>query len=234
MSLEQQNAPVQNGQGEEQNFDYRQGYEALRPEYTRITQEASELRNSLSEYQQLFAGLSDPDPEVQAAAAAALGLELDTGSDNQQPAGEFDDPLEQTVTALQARLDRIEQARELEAQTQEGQALDAMRDEFIGEAIGIIEQSVNQKFTEREEVVLANLAIAMAGADGVPDVQGAYNSLYGDESFLEDNRQRWMDSKSGAAVPPLGTSIPADKRPQTRSERIAYFDERVAQHENQG
>lgn len=216
-----------------QGFNFEQGYQALRPEYTRVTQELGQTRDRLSEFEKVFADLHDSDPEVQAAAMEALGLELDTGPASAHEDDDFVDPLEREVQQLRQTVERLSNGWELEAQTREQQQLESMRDDFIGEAIGIIEGSVNVKFTEREESVLGNLAIAMADENGVPDVQAAYNILYGDESFLEDNRQRWIDSKSGAAVPPLGTSIPADKKPQTRADRIAYFDERVAQIENQ-
>lgn len=215
-------------------FDFERGYNEIRPEFTRVTQENSQLRDSLSEYEGLFAALRDPDPEVQAQAVAALGFELDNGSQEEtHQHDEFVDPLEEAVKSLTERFDRYESTASAEAATREQQRVHDMRDEYIGEAITFIEQQRSEgaekpfRFSEVEEEVLGNLAIAMTGEDGVPDVQGAYNRLYGTDAFLETNRARWIDTKT-AVAPPAGTSVPADRKPQTRAERIAYIDERVA------
>lgn len=220
-----QSAPDSGTSGNE--FDFQRGYNELRPEYTRVTQELSTTQGRLSEYEQLFEALHDSDPEVQAAAMEALGLELDTGSQQQNESGsseEFVDPLEQEVRELRGALDELRGSRELEAQQAEAARLIEMRDEYIGEAIGFIEKSLKFQLTESEEEVLGNLAIAME-KDGVPDVQGAYQRLYGD--VLETNRERWIASKTGAYAAPAGTSIPAEQRPKSKSERISYIDERV-------
>lgn len=230
------NAPG-NGQGGNEGgnpFDYERSYNELRPEYTRVTQELSTTRERLSEYESLFEGLHDPDPEVQAAAFEALGLQLDSGSPGTTQQEEFTDPLEEQLSAALERLERLESARELEASAREEIEYEQLRDNFIGEAIGIIEDSLkpqfgdNFKFSEREEQALGNLAISMSDAQGVPDVEGAYNLLYGDQGVLEINRSRWLATKTGAVVPPAGTSIPADKRPMTPRERADYIDQRLA------
>ena len=223
------------GNDADKGFDFERGYNELRPEFTRATQELSSTRERLSEYEQLFEALHDSDPEVQAAAMNALGLELDTGSPGSKPDdAEFVDPLEREVQELRGIVSELRSARELEASERESQQLSELRDEFIGESIGVIENNLKSqfgadfRFKDSEEEVLGNLAIAMADTNGVPDVQGAFNALYGDQGVLETNRQRWIASKTGAAVPPAGTSIPADQKPKTRAERIAYIDERVA------
>lgn len=230
--------PGQAGQGgtpEANAFDFERGYNELRPEYTRATQELGTFRERLSEYEQLFEALHDSDPEVQAQAMAALGLELDTGSPESATPGadEWVDPLEEELQTVKAQLDELRSARELEASERETEHLADLRDDYIGEAISYIEDSLKVKFTEREDEALGNLAIAMADEDGVPDVQSAYSLLYGDEGVLETNRKRWIDSKTGAAIPPLGTSIPADQRPKTARERVNYMDERMRALEQQ-
>jgi hypothetical protein len=235
-------APQQGTSGQEQagqqggQFDFERGYNELRPEFTRTTQELSSTRSRLSEYEQLFAALHDSDPEVQRSAMEALGLATDTGSPGSAPAGtdEFVDPLEQEVQQLRSVVDELRSARELEAAEAEEAALTEMRDEYIGEAIGLIESQVNIKFTEREEEVLGNLAIAMVDEKGMPNVQGAYNILYGEDGVLETNRARWIASKTGAAMPPMGTTIPADQKPTTKAQRIAYVDERMRAIDQQG
>lgn len=211
--------------GDQPELDYQRAYSELRPQYTRTTQELAQERERLSEYEALFQALHDSDPEVQAAAMEALGLELDTGS----PAtdDEFADPLEEELQQIRGVVDELRSARELEASEKESQQLTQMRDQYIDEAIDYIRQSTDAKFTDREEEALGNLAIAMEDEQGLPDVQGAYNLLYGDDGVLETNRERWIASKTGAAQAPLGRSLPADQKPQTRAERIAYLDERM-------
>jgi hypothetical protein len=222
-------APVENGQG----LDYERSYNEIRPQFTRATQDLAEHRERLSEYEQLFDSLHDPDPDVKRRAFDALGLEFEDGPSGGTPApDEFVDPLEQEIEALRGTVEELTRARELETQQQEDQRLTALRDDFIGDAIGFIEAeriktgAATDKFTEKEETALGNLAIAMEDDEGIPDVEGAYNLLYGEDGVLEINRGRWIDTKTGAPQAPLGRTIPTDKKPQTRQERIHYMDER--------
>lgn len=229
------------GQGAEtpangdKGFDYERAYNELRPEFTRTTQDLSDFRSRLSEYEGLFEGLHSSDPEVQRAALEALGLELDEGSPGTGAEDEFVDPLEQELHDARARIEALESAREQEAAASDAQRLTELRDQYIGEAISLIEDSLEGfEFSEHEERVLGNLAIAMPDEDGLPNVQAAYMALYGPEnSVLELNRQRWIEPKLGASQAPLGTTIPADQRPKTRSDRVAYVDERLAQIQRQ-
>jgi hypothetical protein len=212
-----------------QDFDFQRAYNELRPEYTRTTQELSSYRERLSEYEQLFEALHDSDPEVQRAAKEALGLDVETGSPGSTTTtdDEFVDPLEQELQQVRKEVEELRSAREREAAEAEAKALANLRDEYIGEALSFIEDHENVKFSKREEEVLGNLAIAMADEDGVPNVQAAYNQLYGSEGVLEAARERWIASKTNAPRPPVGTSIPADQKPKTKAERIAYMDERM-------
>jgi hypothetical protein len=205
-----------------QSFDFEQGYNQLRPEYTRTTQQLSEAQQRLSDYEAFMEAVSDP--ETQAEALASLGFEMDTGA---APEDEFEDPLEQEVQYLRAAVDELRQGRELEAATQEEQAVLDARDDYIGQTLDYIESARNMQFTPHDEEVLGNLAIAMSDDEGVPDVQGAFNALYGEEGLLERQRQQWIDSKMGAYTAPLGTTIPADKRPTSRAERIDFVDRRL-------
>lgn len=221
----------------DKGFDYQRGYEQLRPEFTRATQELAQHRERLSEFEDLFEALHDPDPEVQKAAFDALGLDLapEGGSQGTQQDDEFVDPLEQQLTDALGRLEQLESAREAEATAAEQAEMEEARDEYIGEALTFIEQNARQgtRFSEQEEIALGNLAIAMTDEQGVPDVQGAYNMLYGQEGVLELNRQRWIETKTGAPQAPLGSTIPADQKPQTRADRIRYIDERWARMQDQ-
>lgn len=221
------NAP-DNGQGGDNGgqstFDFEQGYNQLRPEYTRTTQELSAAQQRLSDYEAFFEAMSDP--ETQAEALASLGFEMDTGA---APADddEFADPLEQEVNYLRSVVEDLQRNRELEAATQEEQETLALRDDYIGESLNYIESATGMSFKEEDEEILGNLAIAMADEQGVPDVEAAFNALYGQQGLLERQRSQWIDSKLGAYTAPLGTSIPADKRPTNRGERIDFVDRRL-------
>lgn len=222
-----QQTPAAPDQGQAQpSVNWEAQYNELRPEYTRATQR-------LSEYEQLFEALQDP--EHQAEILSQLGLELDTGPGDEgiEDPDEWVDPLEQKYNELEQELEGLKSERELEAQQAQEEELLEMRDAYIDDALEYIADSLDLRFSEKEEEVLGNLAIAMA-EDGVPDVQGAYNALYGEgESVLEVNRQRWIDSKTGAIQAPRGAAVSADKRPTNRRERIAYIDERMRALEQQ-
>lgn len=226
MGFDENQAPA-GGTSQDQadnGLNYERSYNELRPEYTRATQELSAATERLSEYEQLFEALSDPSTQNEA--LSMLGFEVDTGT--QEEYDEFVDPLEQELESLRAQVQDLSESRELEASAAEEAELIAMRDDFIGETISFIEQQTNTEFTAREEEVLGNLAISMAGDDGIPDIQSAYSALYGSDGVLEANRSRWIQSKTGAFSAPLGTSIPADRRPQTGRDRVAYIDQRLS------
>ena len=229
MGIENNGEPVQqtdNSQQSNNEFDYQRGYTELRPEYTRATQELSAAQAQIAEYEQLYAALQDPD--TQAEALAALGFDLDTGQHQGPNEQVFTDPLEQEVHDLRAQLEEVQGSLTAQQAADNQAQLLEMRDEYIGNALSFIEDNARsgQRFSEQEEMVLGNLAIAMEGPDGVPDVQGAYEALYGDQGFVESQRSQWIDSKR-SALPPLGTSIPEDRRPKNARERVSYIDERL-------
>lgn len=219
--------PDNSGQGgpesQEKAFDFEQGYTQLRPAYTQATQQLSEAQQRLSEYDAFMEALSDP--ETQAEALASLGFEMETGAEPAED--EFADPLEQEVEYLRGVVEELQQGRELEAATQEEQEALDMRDNFIGQYIDHLESEHDLKFDDDDEEILGNLAIAMSDERGVPDVQGAFDRLFGGQGLLERRREQWIDSKMGAFTAPWGSSIPADKRPETRAERIDFVDRRL-------
>lgn len=209
--------------GGQPTTDWERQYNELRPEFTRATQERAEAQQRLSEYEAFMEALSDP--ETQAQALASLGFEMDTGANRDED--EFADPLEREVEYLRGVVDELRQGRELEAASREEQEILDLRDNFIGESISQLEQAAKMEFDDEEEEVLGNLAIAMSNADGLPDVQGAFEALYGERGILERRRSQWIDSKTAAYAAPWGTSIPSDKKPQTRAERIDFVDQRL-------
>lgn len=228
-AIGQEGAPG-NGQGGSEAFDFERGYNELRPEYTRTTQELANMRDKVSDFEQLFDGLHDPDPEVQAAAMAALGLELEQKQEAQQ---EFVDPVERELAELRATVTNLQSRTAQDDAIRQAYELNELRDDYIGEAIGVIEGSLNLKFNDREEEALGNLAISMVNDQGIPDVQGAYNLLYGEQGAFDAVRQREIDLLRGAGRPPLGSSIPADRRPKTANERVQYVDERIRAFDQQ-
>jgi hypothetical protein len=207
-------------------FDVNAAYQKLRPAYTQATQR-------LSEYERLFADLHNPDPAIQAEAAEFLGIQFaeDTGtptpSGDGADEGEWHDPLEDQVAELTNMVQELRKASEQEATAKaEAETLD-LRDEFVAQSIDAIASEVQRKFTEQQETVLGNLAIAMADDDDVPDVNGAYALIYGDQGLVSAELRAVYESKTGAQQPPLGTTIPAENRPKTAQERIDYIDKRA-------
>lgn len=222
------NEPNTDGpEGTTDEFDYRQAYEELRPKATQWSQAASEQGERLSEYEQLFDALQDP--ESQAEVLDRLGFELETGAPQGEDASleNWEDPLEAQIQELTSEVTDLRSQRELETEQQEESEIMQLRDDYIGEAVAYIEDQTERKFSDEAEEVLGNLAIAMEREDGVPDVQGAFNALYGKDGLVEAERGNWIKTKTGALQAPLGSSAPATKKPQTPRERAQYFDERL-------
>lgn len=235
------NAPVDNGTSTENEFDFQKGYNELRPEFTRTTQELSQARSALSEYEQLFQALQDPDTRGQA--LELLGFEIEAG----EPQGgngstqQYTDPLEEELAELRTYVDELRSQRASEQEAQERDSFIQLRNEYIGEVITDLEAQLQQagqrdfRFNEKDEIALGNLAISMADDNGLPDVQGAYDILFGNDGVVESRRQSWIDSKLNAtySIPPITSTTPAEQRPQNKSQRIQYIDERLAQLERQ-
>lgn len=225
-----------NGTGEPAGggFDFEDGYNKLHPEYTRKTQELATIRETLTEYEQIFDALNDPETREQA--LRLLGGEQGGGpqaAPQKAPDEEFVDPLEQRLDEFEKRFGSVEQRIAREDEEAEQAKRDKARNEFIGSAIGIIEKSLSQdgrpfKFTDKEDTTLGNLAIAMAGSDEVPDVEGAYNVLYGEDGLRETWRTQWIDTKRNAPFAPLGSNPSAVKKPTNARERIAYMNQLAA------
>jgi hypothetical protein len=219
-----------------QGFDFERSYNEIRPAYTRATQELAATNERLSAFEDLFTQLHDPDPEVQQAAMDALGFELETGQPNGSAAADPDewvDPLESKIAELEAFKADVLSRQELEAAEAEDAELLDLRDEYIDAEMETLEELRKEKLSADEQEVLGNLAIAMEGSDGLPDVRGAYQRLYGEKGFLETQRARWIETKRSAAQAPFGVSVPADRKPKTERERAAYYDQRVADLEMQ-
>lgn len=214
--------------GSGQGFDFERAYREIQPEFTRRSQR-------LSEYEGLLAGLHDPDPEVQRAAADYLGIELvpeDTGTPAAPAApgtsdeDEWVDPLEGRVSELAEQVKALVEQGQQEATSKQEADWLAKRDDYIDANLENIEAQIGRQLSDREDQVIGNLAIAMADEDDVPDVIGAFESIYGGEGVLEQARSQWIESKTSASQAPSLSTLPADKRPKTPAERIDYIDRR--------
>ena len=213
--------------GSGQGFDFERAYGELQPEFTRRSQR-------LSEYEGLFAALHDPDPEVQQAAADYIGLELvpeETGAPAPPASGtseeEWEDPLEKEVQELRATVAELRQRSELEDTRQQAAETEELRDDYIDQNLELIEQQMGRKLKPQEDEVIGNLAIAMEDEDGVPDVMGAYQRLYGDDGVLEAVREQWIETKTSAGQAPSITALKAEKKLDTPAQRIDYIDRRA-------
>jgi DNA repair exonuclease SbcCD ATPase subunit len=215
--------------GQEHDLEwYKSQYEQLHPEFTRRSQALSEAEQRAQQYEDLFEALNDPEqaPDILKELGYDLG-EAESKPEGQDP-DEFEDPLEGKVAELEKVITQLQSEREEQAQSKEEEAALNARDEDIDQAITYIQgQEGVPELTEDEQAVLGNLAIAMVDEEGVPDVLGAYNRLYGEGGLLETNRKRWIDTKTGALTAPLGHGDTSEKRPTNRKERVAYIDARL-------
>lgn len=204
--------PQQGTPEDASTVDWQKRYSDLQPEYTRATQEASELR----QYQEAMEALQN-DPEAQKAFFAEL---VDTYGvdalnewlpDDEEP--ESDDPLSAFDSRLQA-IEHAESQREASAQA-------AQLEAQLNTEIDTLSQAEGVKFTADErELLLDTTVTAMLQTNQAPDVKGAYQRL---NAAYKANQERYLASKNpGGTPPPAGPAGSPDidlKDPDKRRER---------------
>jgi hypothetical protein len=184
-SLEQEGTPEADA-----GTDWQKRYTDLQAEYTKTSQEASELR----QYQELVNALSSDDPQLAAQAADALGLSFVGEEDDAEPA--MADPM----SALEQRLAGIEQylgTRTEQETLQEMQSQDA---DYIDAALTGLETRIGRELTQPEVELLVSHSLVNRTNDGHPGIESAI-SLYDEvDSTAQD---RWVRTKR-VSTPSVG------------------------------
>lgn len=189
--------------------DFEARYKELQATYTRTSQEAAQQR-------QIIEALSNP--ETAQDALSALGYEFDTP---QEPEPQYEDPFEAKFAAIERQ--NAEMQKQLQTFTQQQQQAQQQqeRESHLLQEQSRLETEHARQFNEVELEALFRLADTMPDQSGKPQVQQAYDLLYG--KFAEAEFNRRLEAKRNAPPAPL-TGQPGAPAPDldTREGRLAY------------
>lgn len=186
--------------------DWQARYKELQSTYTRTAQEAAEHR-------QIVEALTNP--ETAAEALSALGYEL---PEPEQP--QYEDPYEAQLAELKKQNETFSQQLQQFTQQQQAQQQQAEREAHLLQEQARLEQEHGREFSDVELEALFRLADT-APKEGKPDVQAAYDLLYG--KFAEQEFNRRLEAKRNAPLAPA-PGQPGAPAPDlsTREGRLAY------------
>lgn len=192
--------------------DYEKRYNDLRSEFDRRNQ-------TLSEYEQTFQGLSDP--ETRAEILAQFGLEVED-DEEELDTPEYEDPYE----TLNQRLDRLESEKQQAEEAAAEQARqDAVSDHIIAE-VEKLQTSSGEELTDFEWRVVAQEAQRLQAESNAraPMVQEAWDALHG---TYDRRLSKAFQGKPNRGRPPQGQS--ASKQPDLSkgSDRADYIDSKL-------
>jgi len=189
--------------------DWEARYNSLQPEFTRVTQEAAELR----QYQQFVEALSSDDQEIRSWALNQLGIEVPTEN-------EPDDEL----TALQQRLDKLEQGFQTSAQQSQVDTWNNHQIEYMENGLDAIAGELGRELTEEEVQIMSSIAVTNRDNEGMPDMLKAYDWL---KKYDESQQQRWATTKKTPKPP--GNGVPGEPTPDLSDpqKRVAWMVEQA-------
>jgi len=181
--------------------DWRKRYEDLQPAFTRVSQEASQLR-------QIIDAARQGDPE----ALEFLGLDLADTDDDE----DFEDDPYEPISKAEFQ-EFLRQQQEQERQAQEQAAWEEAAEERFDEFVSKLGDDADEDYL--------NLVLSTAEPDeqGLPDFEGAHKRI---QAFLEAQRQKWVESKRAPRLP--GGAAP-NKQPNLDdpNERREYLAQRL-------
>lgn len=154
-------------------IDYEKRYNDLRSDYDRRNQRVSEL-------EQFYGQLADP--QTQAEALQALGLELADVEDDEELEADPD-----------ARIERMEQFLSQRAEAEAEQELFELERQYLDQEIGKLDDTLSEK----EQEAVRNLALSLQDSEGLPDVNAAHELL---KQVAEERQQRYLESKKAPRV----------------------------------
>lgn len=174
-------------------IDWAKRYNDLRPEYTRATQEAAELRQAQQYYE---LALTSDDADIRRQALEALGYQLDESPDDGDVEQAYPqdpyDQLRQELAQVQQRVDQREQDDENARQTD---LIRSITDERLGQLPDLA--------TEDQDWILAYAINALPALHepGVPvplpDIQAAYDVFNARET---ERQKTWAKTKRAPYV----------------------------------
>jgi hypothetical protein len=202
--------PGEQTAAEQAAIDYQKRYEDLHPEYTRVTQEAAQLR---ARQEQMEALLTSDDPDTRRQAAQALGYELPDEEDDQPDPSEA---LSRELAALKQRLDSRDQEAQ---QAQQLAQIEAHVEAQLGTLDGL---------DDEDRTWIVNTAVAMPPKDGMPDIKGAHDKFV---AWEQARQKKWAATKKAHPFSPVGAEGTQQPDLGTTEGKTAYILGRMAAEE---
>lgn len=162
--------------------DWQKRYEDLRPEYDRGQQR-------LSQFEEFYAQLADP--ETQAEALRALGLELE-----QEEAEEGDDYIDPDD-----RFAKIEDYITQQETARQEAEVEKLERQYIDQELSALEEE-HGELDDTQRDFLRKIALAYEDDEGFPDVASAYEAAV---TYSKASQQRYLKSKR-SEKPEQGTA----------------------------
>lgn len=191
-------APVQTDTAQEStdsepDVNWERRYADLQPEYTRATQEASELRQQQEQLRTALVIAQDPEHPDYVRANEMLGFEVE----------DSEDEYESDEDALQQRLDQLEERFEQSDQEAEMAALEDAEWTWLDRELGRLEADKGLNLSDEEAYVVVGAALANRLDNDQPDMEGAFEAL----TKAWDSRQKaWRESKRAPQAPSGATA----------------------------
>ena len=201
-------------QTEQAEIDWAKRYSDLQPEYTRVTQEAAELRRSQELYDAL---LSTDDPDTRRAIAAELGYEL---AEDETEDDEDEDPLEY----VGQRLERVEQTLTEREREEADQAYAAQVREIVDEQL----DQLGLDHGDQDWVLAYAINALPITEEGLPDIAQAHQVFVARET---ERQRNWAKSKRAPHISPNGQSGTEAPNLDNRQERQDFIMRRMLEEE---
>lgn len=193
--------------------NYEQRYKDLQAEFTRASQENSQLREFVNSFS---------DPEKAAEALSALGYEIE--GDEPEPV-EYDNPYEAELAQVKAQL--AEQGQKLSEMTQAQQqaAQQAAEQAYFEQQFESLGDEAGRQLSQQEVNHIVAFARANPDNEGRPDVKAGWESL---KTLYDANFDATVKAKKNAPKAPSGQPGAAVPDLTTRSGRLHAAMEKMA------
>lgn len=205
-------------QATQAEIDWQKRYSDLQPEYTRVTQEAAEMRQRQELYDLL---LSTDDPDTRQQVAEQLGYVLE--QEQAESYEEDEDPL----AAYDERIGRIEQSLSQREQEQADTA-------YAQQVRAVVDEQLDQLELDKDDQdwVLAYAINALPVTEqGLPDIRQAYEVF----ATRETERQRnWAKTKQAPRFSPHGQPGTEAPNLDNRQERQDFVLRRMQENDQAG
>ncbi len=168
------------------NIDYKQRYEALRPEFDQRNQ-----------FHAAIEGRHGAD--AQAEALRSIGIEIDFEDPDPVPDDFFNEPDPSEEVAQLRREMQEAQSAQAEAQAEAAEA------QYIQQQVENLEAQANMKLTDEEYELVVNYGVNHLLIPMMPDLEGALNHLRAAEQAMQENE--YCSRKTAIQVPTGSTGV---------------------------